>query len=237
MLALGWHEIRGYKSPSQNSVSLEDTDNINSYNIIAQTRTGDAENVLQLGAHIDSVEEGPGLNDDGSGSIGILEIASALSNFAVTNAVRFSWWSAEETGIVGASTYVDSLDQAALDRIRLYLNFDMIGSPNYLIGIYDATNMSAYMNISIPAGSLEAETLWKDYFVGEAGLNWQYFNLRDASDHAPFARAGVPFGGLFTGGSEIMSEEQALLFNGTAGLSSDPNNHGAGDNCTRSPCP
>lgn len=202
-----------------------------SYNIIAQTRTGDHSNVLQIGAHIDSVEAGPGLNDNASGSIGILEVALALSNFSITNAVRFSWWSAEETGIAGSKTYVDSLDAAALDRIRLYLNFDMIGSPNYFIGIYDTANMSAYMNISVLAGSLEAETLWKEYFVGEAGLNWQYFNLRDASDHAPFARAGVAFGGLFTGGSEIMTEEQALLFNGTAGLSSDSQNHAAGDDC------
>lgn len=205
----------------------------NSFNIIAQTRAGngDPNNVLHIGAHIDSVPEGPGLNDNASGAIGIFEVALALSHFAVTNAVRFSWWSAEEAGIVGSNTYVNSLDQAELDKIRLYLNFDMIGSPNYIIGIYDTVAEAEFMNISLPDGSREVETLWKDYFVGEAGLNWQYFNLRDVSDHAPFARAGVPFGGLFTGGSEIMSDEQARLFNGTAGLSSDPNNHGAGDNC------
>lgn len=163
--------------------------------------------------------------------MGLLEVAQALSHFNVSSAVRFSWWSAEESGIAGSAAYVSSLDATAISRIQLYLNFDMIGSRNYLIGIYDTAAMAAYMNISLSVASLEAESVWKAYFGTEAGLNWQYFNLRDASDHAPFARAGVPFGGLFTGGSEIMSEEQAALFNGTAGVSSDAENHMAGDNC------
>lgn len=208
-----------------------ETDSSQRFDIIAQTKGGDGNNVLQLGAHIDSVQEGPGLNDNASGTVGILQIAQALASFTVTNAVRFSWWSAEETGVIGADKYVDSLNRTELNKIRLYLNFDMIASPNYLIGIYDTNGSAAYMKTALPAGSLEAETLFKDYFTNEAGLPWQYFNLRDASDHAPFATAGVAFGGLFTGGSEIMSEEQARMFNGTAGVPSDPNNHGAGDNC------
>lgn len=171
------------------------------------------------------------MNDNASGSIGILEVAIALAKFTVNNVVRFSWWSAEETGTVGANNYVASLSQEDLDKIRLYLNFDMIGSPNYLIGIYNTTGSAEYMNISLPAGSLEAENLWKDYFTIEAGLNWQYFNLRDASDHSPFMRAGVTIMGLFSGGGEIMTEDQAQMFHGTAGMASDPNNHGVGDNC------
>lgn len=94
--------------------------------MIAQTKGGDPENVVQVGAHSDSVAAGPGINDNGSGSIGLLEIAIQLSNFSVNNAVRFSWWSAEEEGLIGATRYVESLSEGDLDKIRVYLNFDML---------------------------------------------------------------------------------------------------------------
>ena len=51
-----------------------------------------------LGAHSDSVSAGPGINDDGSGTISLIEVALALYNFNVTNKVRFAWWAGEEEG-------------------------------------------------------------------------------------------------------------------------------------------
>jgi Zn-dependent M28 family amino/carboxypeptidase len=93
--------------------------------------------VIHLGAHSDSVAAGPGINDNGSGSIGILEVAIQLAKFTINNAVRFSWWAAEEEGLLGSAAYVASLSQEELDKIRLYLNFDMIASPNFKYGIYD----------------------------------------------------------------------------------------------------
>jgi Zn-dependent M28 family amino/carboxypeptidase len=106
------------------------------YNVIAETKTGDHENVLALGAHTDSVAEGPGINDNGSGSIGILEVALQLTKFSINNAVRFGWWSGEEEGLLGATHYVESLSEEELNKIRIYLNFDMIASPNF---VYEST--------------------------------------------------------------------------------------------------
>jgi aminopeptidase Y len=73
---------------------LEDRE---TWNIISETREGDPDNVVMLGAHLDSVPAGPGVNDDGSGTAGILEIMSALKGYkGFKNKVRFGWWGAEE---------------------------------------------------------------------------------------------------------------------------------------------
>ncbi|KAI6372558.1 hypothetical protein MCOR25_003716 [Pyricularia grisea] len=203
---------------------------VSTYNIIAQTRSGDTANVLQLGAHMDSVEVCPGVNDDGSGSIGILETAIQLAKFQPPkNTVRFSWWSAEEVGLVGSTHYVKSLSQEELDKIRLYLNFDMIASVNWLYAIY-ASNGTGFEGRPPPPGVVEAESVFQEYFDNVAKLNYTSFDLRKASDHGPFIDAKVPTGGLFAGGSEAKTAEQVALFGGTVGASSDPENHKVGDN-------
>lgn len=71
-------------------------------------------------------------SDDGSGSIGILNVAVALANFKVKNAVRFAWWSAEEFGLLGSYHYVKSLNtsETELSKLRAYLNFDMVFIPS-----------------------------------------------------------------------------------------------------------
>lgn len=79
----------------------------------------------------------PGLNDNGSGTISLLEVAIQLTNFSVKNAVRFAWWAAEEEGLLGAEYYVKVAPQSELDKIRLMLDFDMMASPNYAYQIYD----------------------------------------------------------------------------------------------------
>jgi Zn-dependent M28 family amino/carboxypeptidase len=108
-----------------------------SHNIIATTRGGDQNNIVFLGAHTDSVEDGPGMNDNGSGSATILEIAMHLGEFAVKNAVRFGWWTFEEVGgdnqEMGSEHYVESLSADELMKIRMYLNFDMLGSGNGIV--------------------------------------------------------------------------------------------------------
>lgn len=187
-----------------------------SYNVIAQTIGGDQENVVHLGAHSDSVEAGPGINDNGSGSIGLLEVAIQLSNFTVNNAVRFSWWSAEEEGLLGAAAYVASLSQEELDKIRLYLNFDMIASPNFRYGIYDGDG-SAFGTAGAP-GSAEAEKLFQDFFTNDEGLPFTSSEFDGRSDYGPFLDAGIASGGLDTGAEGIKTEEEAAIFGGTAGI-------------------
>ncbi|EEP82786.1 hypothetical protein UREG_07651 [Uncinocarpus reesii 1704] len=197
-----------------------------SWNVIAQTKGGNQRNVVMLGAHSDGVDAGPGINDNGSGSIGLLTIAKALTHFRVNNAVRFGWWTAEEFGLLGSEYYVDQLSDAELEKLRLYMNFDMIGSPNYVNGIYDGDG-SAF-NLTGPRGSSEIEHLFEKYF-DEQGWPHIPTAFTGRSDYSAFILKNIPSGGLFTGAEVVKSDEQVRLFGGEAGKSFDPNYHGAGD--------
>ncbi len=105
---------------------------------IAQTKTGSTSDVVMAGAHLDSVPEGPGINDNGSGVAAVLETALQLGpSPGIHNAIRFGFWGAEELGLIGSRKYVESLDVNALKDIALYLNFDMLASPNPGYFTYD----------------------------------------------------------------------------------------------------
>ena len=108
-------------------------------NVIASTRTGNPNATIVVGSHLDSVPAGAGINDNGSGSAAILEIALQFVKQGIVpaNRVTFAWWAAEEWGLLGSQYYVDSLSDDEIAEIALNLNYDMIGSPNYIRGIYD----------------------------------------------------------------------------------------------------
>lgn len=197
-------------------------------NLFAQTRGGDQNNVLILGAHADSVEDGPGIQDNGSGVSCLLEVALQLAKYNVTNAVRFAWWSAEEFGLAGSQYYINQSSASDLDKIRLYLNFDMIASPNFKLGVYDGDGSDSPEGLGGPAGSGEAELLFAD-FMGDAGQSSTpvYFNNR--SDYQAFIYAGIPSTGPFTGAEEAKTAAEASAFGGTAGQAYDPNYHQVGD--------
>jgi Zn-dependent M28 family amino/carboxypeptidase len=107
------------------------------YNVFAETPGGDPDNVVMVGAHLDSVDAGPGINDNGSGSAALLHVAEMMSKVKVENKVRFAWWGAEEFGLVGSDYYVYNLTDEERAQIALYLNYDMIASPNYVRFVYD----------------------------------------------------------------------------------------------------
>ncbi|KAK0123988.1 Leucyl aminopeptidase yscIV [Cadophora gregata] len=212
--------------PVTASLSIDLSD-VTSYNVIAQTKGGDQNNVLHVGGHSDSVIDGPGINDNGSGSIALLEIAIQLTKYSVNNAIRFSWWSGEEQGEIGSYYYVDSLSPEELAKIRLYLNFDMIASPNYYYAIYDGDG-SSFGTAGAP-GSAQAEKLFEDFFQYEEHLPFASTAFDGRSDYGPFLEVGVPCGGLFTGAEQLKTEEEAALFGGTAGVAYDVNYHSAKD--------
>lgn len=202
-------------------------------NVIAQTTTGSTADVVMVGAHLDSVPEGPGINDNGSGVAAVLETAVQLgSSPQVANAVRFGFWGAEETGLLGSNDYVASLDTEALKDIALYLNFDMVGSPNPGYFTYDG-DQSAPPNpeegvARVPEGSAGIERTLMGY-LDRAGKPGQDTSFDGRSDYDGFTRAGVPAGGLFSGAEEKMSAEQAELWGGDADQPFDPNYHKASD--------
>ena len=195
-------------------------------NVIAETKAGDHNNVIHVSGHSDSVTAGPGINDNGSGTISILEIALQLTNFSVNNAVRFSWWTAEEAGLLGAEYYVHELSAAEKDKIRLLLDFDMMASPNFAYQIYDGDG-SAY-NLTGPAGSAEAEHEFAAYF-DSIGLNHTEIEFDGRSDYGPFLEAGIAAGGIAGGAEGIKTEAEADMFGGGAGVPYDVNYHEDGD--------
>lgn len=198
------------------------------HNVIADSRWGDANRVVQLGAHLDSVLAGPGINDNGLGSAAILEVATVLGKIPTRNKLRFSFWSAEELGLLGAEHYVASLSPADLANIKLYLNFDMVGSPNYALKIYDGDDSDATGAGPGPEGSAEIEKLFEKYFDAlHQRHNGTDFDGR--SDYGPFIAAGIPSGGTFTGAEGVKTAEEQAMFGGTAGQAYDPCYHQACD--------
>ncbi|MGC5225017.1 M28 family peptidase [Micromonospora sp. DT81.3] len=199
-------------------------------NVIAELPGRNANNIVMAGAHLDSVREGPGINDNGSGSATLLEVAQTFSKLKPQNTIRLAWWGAEEDGLVGSSEYVLGLSQAERDRIGLYLNFDMTGSPNYIYTVYDAdqSGFVAPEGVPIPEGSVQIENLFEGYF-STLRVPYDDAEFSGRSDYQAFIEAGIPSGGLFTGAEEPKTEEQAAIWGGTAGEQLDPCYHEACD--------
>ncbi|MER6995229.1 M28 family metallopeptidase [Streptomyces sp. NPDC000410] len=191
-------------------------------NVIAETRHGNAANTVMLGSHLDSVVEGPGINDNGSGSAGLLEVALELakSHKRPANKVRFAWWGAEENGLLGSEHYVANLSDLGKKEIKLYLNFDMIASPNYGLFVYDGDDSDG---VGAPAGPAGSAQLERDInvFLDQQGKPHAGTDFTGRSDYGPFVEAGIPSGGTFTGAEGIKTAAQVEKFGGTAGVAYD----------------
>jgi len=184
-------------------------------NIIAQTRTGDPNRVVMAGAHLDSVPEGPGINDNATGVAALLDIATQTGGSPdVPNAMRFAFWGGEELGMYGSTAYVTGLPTAERQKLKAYLNLDMLGSPNpgYFVqgGVGDDRNEAG------PAGSADvAKVLVEQLAV--VGVKAENVEFDDGSDFAAFLEAGIPTGGLYAGDKKRKSAAQATLWGGQEG--------------------
>ena len=197
-------------------------------NLLAETRGGDADNVVMAGAHLDSVPAGPGINDNGSGSSALIEVAEQMAklHMKLPNKVRFAWWAAEEASLVGSTFYVNSLGDEQLADLEMYLNFDMVGSPNYGLFILDGDGSG--FGLVGPDGSDDIERLFEGFYE-ERGELTEPKAFDGRSDYQAFINSGVPAGGLFTGAEVIKTPEQAAKWGGTAGQPFDPCYHAACD--------
>ena len=203
-----------------------------SRNVLAQTKTGSANEVVMVGAHLDSVALGPGINDNGSGVSAVLETALQMgADPAVNNAVRFAFWGAEENRLAGSVDYVFGRTRDELNDIALYLNFDMIGSPNAGYFTYDGDQSgvaNADVSDDVPIGSDGLERTLAGY-LNLAGKRPADTPLIANTDLSPFMTAGVPVGGVTTGGPQDKTNVQARLWGGKAGEPFDPNYHSPRD--------
>ncbi|HEX8865085.1 MAG TPA: M20/M25/M40 family metallo-hydrolase, partial [Lentzea sp.] len=155
---------------------------------------------------------GPGINDNGSGSASILEVALQMkaTNFKPTKHVRFGWWGAEELGLVGSKAYVRSLASADKSKIKAYLNFDMTASPNPGYFVYNGREQGS------PAGSVALQQKLEAAFAA-INVKTELTDVDGRSDHAAFAAAGIPTSGTYAGGDETKTSAQVAKWGGTAG--------------------
>ena len=179
-----------------------------SHNVIAERGTG--RRLVMAGGHLDSVPEGAGLNDNGSGVAALLEIAEEVAAAPPAGAtVRFGFWAAEEWGLFGSDHYVRTLPAAERRRLRLYLNLDMVGSPNAVPFFYGTRRVRAVLRRELRPSVRT--------------------RLSGVSDDGAFLRKRVPSGGYYTGSTERKTPRQARRFGGRAGRELDPCYHRACD--------
>jgi Zn-dependent M28 family amino/carboxypeptidase len=201
---------------------------VSTNNVFAESPSGDPDHVVMAGAHLDSVAAGPGIQDNGSGSAALLEVAEQMAKVNPRYQVRFAWWGAEEASLVGSTFYVNSLSEEELASIALYLNFDMIGSPNHVFFIYDGDDSDGEGAGPGPDGSAEIEQAFEAYF-NAVDEPFKGTDFSGRSDYGPFIAAGIPSGGLFTGAEGIKTAEEAGIWGGTAGVAYDSCYHQACD--------
>jgi Zn-dependent M28 family amino/carboxypeptidase len=192
-------------------------------NIIAET-AGRTDRVVVVGAHLDSVAAGPGINDNGSGSATILEVAEQFSELGIepNNQVRFAWWGAEEEGLLGSQFYVDQLSKRDIKDIAVNLNFDMLGSPNFVRFVYDGDGSDT--PVKGPTGSANVEKVFLDYFASQ-DLKTEPTAFDGRSDYGPIIAVGIPAGGLFSGAEGLKTAQQVTDYGGIQDAQYDPCYH------------
>jgi aminopeptidase S len=196
-------------------------------NVVAQTRSGDPGRVVMIGAHLDSVPEGPGIVDNGSGVATLLEIATRLgAEPAVANTVRFAFFGHEETGAEGSTGYVESLPADELNKIKLYVNVDMVASPNGGYLVQGGTGRDP--ESAGPPGSATVGRVLADQLV-RTGVTAPEIIEFVGDDESPFVEAGIPVGGAENGDAEEKTAAQAQAWGGQAGQVYDRCYHEACD--------
>ncbi|HEX5143386.1 MAG TPA: M28 family peptidase, partial [Mycobacterium sp.] len=206
---------------------------LTSRNVLAQTKTGAAQNVVMVGAHLDGPARGPGANNNGSGVAAVLETALQLGpSPSVANAVRFAFWGGSLDKLAGSLNYVSGLNKDALNDIAVYLNADELASPNAGFFTYDGDQSGPpspdITADEVPSGSAGVERTLAGY-LNLAGKRPADMPLSVASDDSAFLHSGVPIGGLTTGSTQTKTVTQARLWGGNAGAAFDPNRGTARD--------
>ena len=175
-------------------------------NVIAERPGPPARRVAILGAHLDSVREGPGVNDNGSGVAAALALAERLRD---RRGLRFGFWGAEELGLHGSRGYVDSLSDTERRRIAGYINLDMVGSPNSVRYVYGEGRVREALEQALRRRKLAFDGI----------------TIGGSSDHASFDDVGIATGGVYSGSEERKSARQAGEYGGRAGRPLDPCYH------------
>ncbi|HSO92349.1 MAG TPA: M20/M25/M40 family metallo-hydrolase [Arthrobacter sp.] len=217
----------GYTPVRQEFSYRRDGERVKTFNILADTE-GSADNTIVVGGHLDSVQKGPGINDNGSGVAAVLETARWMKETGIkpANRVRFAFWSAEEDDLDGSRHYIDELSAAEVRRTAVYLNVDIVASPNGVRSFHDGDGSD--FGHAGPAGSQEIEDVFFRYFE-ENSLPAETTGFEGGSDYKPFVKAGIPSGGLFSGDVKSKTKAQVRAYGGVTGEHLDSCYHRACD--------
>ena len=199
-------------------------------NVIAETPGGRADRTVVVGGHLDSVYEGPGINDDGSGVATMLETAEQMATLGIKplNKVRFIFFSGEEQGLLGSDYYVSQLTKKQIQNIPAMLDYDMLASPNYAAS---STTVTATSTAS-PGRRLRPDRAGVQELLGQPGPRLRDHPVRRALGLRRLHRAGIPAGGIFAGAEDIKQPYQVALYGGTAGVAFDKCYHQLCDDLT-----
>ncbi|GAB3057064.1 aminopeptidase PaaP [Intrasporangium mesophilum] len=203
-------------------VNLIDDPNRSDWNVIADSKGGDPNNILVIDAHLDAIY-GAGMLDNASGSATILDIAQQLKNTNTRNKLRFIWFGGEELGLLGSDYYVNTLPADELAKIKYDLDADVTATPNYVAGVLDpkdgvtlfGRNPGTPMPPSIWAPSAIARDYGIDY-LSSIGKNNILFSA-DGTDAFMFQAAGIPASGVLTGQDCCKLASDVNLFGGYEG--------------------
>ena len=123
--------IKGWLATEAPSASVAFDDWSGSRNIEIKIAGSDpTAGMYVIGGHLDSVTAGPGMDDDGSGALGVAMLASAMSHYRYKSEIRLVVFDGEENGWVGSAHYAKGLTAAGCQNdtcMKLFINMDMIG--------------------------------------------------------------------------------------------------------------
>ncbi|MFN5055683.1 MAG: M20/M25/M40 family metallo-hydrolase [Bacteroidota bacterium] len=167
-------------------------DDLNGYNVIAEIPGTDPslkDEVVMIGAHLDSWQTGTGATDNASGSSVMLEVMRILKslNIQPRRTIRIGLWSAEEQGLLGSRAYVAKTfggnaanpKTAAHEKFSSYFNID--NGTGKVRGIYLQGNEACN----------DIFTAWLEPFK-DLGATTVTINNTGGTDHQSFDGVGLP---------------------------------------------
>jgi Zn-dependent M28 family amino/carboxypeptidase len=203
-------------------VQLVDDPNRSDWNVIADSKGGDPNNILVVDAHLDAIY-GAGMLDNASGSAAILDIAQQLRNTTTRNKLRFIWFGGEELGLLGSDYYVKTLPADELAKIKFDLDADVLATPNYVAGVLDPKDgvklFGREPGTPMPPSIWGPSAIGRDYaidYLSSIGKSHILFSA-DGTDAFKFQQAGIPASGVLTGQDCCKLASDVDLFGGSEG--------------------
>jgi Zn-dependent M28 family amino/carboxypeptidase len=156
------------------------------HNVIAEIPGTDlADEVVLLGAHLDSWHSSPGATDNADGVTAVMEAARILRRIGAQprRTIRFALWGAEEQGLIGAQAYArqhyaGDENRGARERLYVYFNDDPGTGPTY--GFYLEENAAVKPTFDAWLAPLR-----------DLGIRRNVIDRIGSTDHLAFTRLGL----------------------------------------------